>query len=64
MLINELIQISGDVSLTPTKILTGWGTEKNENIWTQTKKTILEGHLYRSGKTGGRILLYIPTKHG
>ena len=28
MLIYELIKISGDISLTPTKILTGWGTEK------------------------------------
>ena len=28
MLMNELIKISGDLSLTPTKILTSWGTEK------------------------------------
>ena len=28
MLIYELIKISGDISLTPTKLLTGWGTEK------------------------------------
>ena len=26
MLINELIKISGDLSLTPTKIITSWGT--------------------------------------
>ena len=30
MLINELSKISGDVSLTPIKNLTGWGTQK---IW-------------------------------
>ena len=28
MLINELAKISGDASLTPIKILTGWGTQK------------------------------------
>ena len=28
MLIYELIKISGDISLTPAKLLTGWGTEK------------------------------------
>ena len=28
MLINKLAKISGDVSLTPIKILTGWGTQK------------------------------------
>ena len=26
MLINELIKISGDLSLTPTKVITGWGS--------------------------------------
>ena len=31
MLINELAKISGDVSLTPIKILAGLGTQKREN---------------------------------
>ena len=31
MLMCELIKISGDLSLTLTKLLTSWGTEKNEN---------------------------------
>ena len=47
MLINELIQISGDVSLTPTKILTGWGTQKIRTYGLRLKnkfwKTILTG---------------------
>ena len=37
MLINELGKISGDVSLTPIKILTGWGTQKMRKFRLQLK---------------------------
>ena len=37
MLIQELSKISGDVSLTPIKILTGWGTQKMRKFWLQLK---------------------------
>ena len=37
MLIYELAKISGDVSLTPIKILTGWGTEKMRKFGLQLK---------------------------
>ena len=37
MLINELAKISGDVSLTPIKIITGWGTQKMRKYGMQLK---------------------------
>ena len=37
MLINELAKISGDASLTPIKILTGWGTQKMRKFGLQLK---------------------------
>ena len=37
MLINELAKISGDASLTPIKILTGWGTQKMRKMGLQIK---------------------------
>ena len=37
MLINELAKISEDVSLTPIKILTGWGTQKMRKFGLQLK---------------------------
>ena len=47
MLMYELIKISGDISLTPTKILTGWGTEKMRTYGLRLKnkfwKTIFTG---------------------
>ena len=45
MLMNELIKISGDLSLSPTKIITSWGTEKNENSRTEigARKTSEQG---------------------
>ena len=50
IVINELAKISGDISLTPIKILTGWGTKKNEEIWDATKKQVLENNLHRNRK--------------
>ena len=47
MLIYELIKISGDISLTPIKLLTGWGTEKMRTYGLRLKnkfwKTIFTG---------------------
>ena len=37
MLINEVARISGDVSLTPIKILKGWGTQKMRKYGMQLK---------------------------
>ena len=37
MLMCELIKISGDLSLTPTKILTSWGTEKMRTLGLRLK---------------------------
>ena len=47
MLMYELIKISGDISLTPTKIITGWGTERMRTYGLRLKnkfwKTIFTG---------------------
>ena len=47
MLINELVKISNDVSLTPIRILTGWGTKKMRKygLWIKNKfwKSIFTG---------------------
>ena len=56
MLINELAKIKGDVSLTPLKILTGWGTQKMRTYGLQLNKQVFEIHIHRSGAAGRRIL--------
>ena len=47
MLMCELIMISGDLNLTPTKILTSWGTEKMRTVGLRLKnkfwKTVFTG---------------------
>ena len=45
MLINELARISNDVSLTPIKILTGWGTQKIRSYGLQLKNKLREDSL-------------------
>ena len=56
MLINELAKISGDVILTPLKLLTGWGTQKLRTYGLQIKKQILEIYIHRNGAAGRMIL--------
>ena len=63
MLINELAIISGDVSLTPTKIITGWGTQKMRILGLKLKKQLREGSLHRGRKTRGRLLPHKPKIH-
>ena len=38
MLMNEVIKVSGDISLTPTKIITSWGTEKMRTLGRQSSQ--------------------------
>ena len=64
MLINDLAILSGDVSLTPNKIITGWGTQKMRKIGLKIKKQVLEGSFHRDRKTRGRILPHKPKIHG
>ena len=64
MLIYDLAKTSGDVILTPIKILTGWGTDKMRKLELQLKKQVLEINLHRGGKTSRWILPHIPTIYG
>ena len=48
MLMCELIKLSGDLSLTPTKILTSLGTAKMRTIGLRIKKQILESGIHRN----------------
>ena len=64
MLMCELIKLSGDLSLTPTKILTSWGTAKMRTIGLRIKKQILESSIHRNRRARRRLLLYKPTVFG
>ena len=64
MLVNELIKISGDLSLTPAKVITGWGTGNMRAYGLRLKKQILEECIHRSRRSGGRFLLHKPTLYG
>ena len=69
MLMCELITISGDLNLTPTKVVTSWGTEKMRTIGLKLKnkfwKTIFtgiedleEGFYYRNPHYLGEIVIW------
>ena len=73
MLINELAKISGDVSLTPIKIITGWGTQKMRKYGMQLKnkfwKSIFtgieqleEGFYHKNNIYMGEMVIYDTQK--
>ena len=69
MLMCELITISGDLNLTPTKMLTSWGTEKMRTVGLKLKnkfwKTVFtgiedleEGFYYANPKYLGETVIW------